>query len=199
MNPQTKAVIKAATIGLAISLVVTAVGIVSEGRLKPIDPYLILNPGIIGHWVGRVGPIPAIFVIVAIGLRFREAGLWMSVLNFVGAVVGISLVISAGVVIAAAVYPVAEFPLAVPGPHRDDFVQKGLTSCFRSQRGRAENQGVPDGTISSFCKCYIDSLAETSTKEDIEYQVKHGTFSPHAVTKMTAAYNECNQNRKPTP
>jgi hypothetical protein len=194
MNLQTKAVIKAALIGLAISLVVTATAVVSKGRLEPIDPYQILNPGILGHWIGQVGLIPVLAVIVAIGLRFRETGLWKSISNFVGAVVGISVVISAGVVIAAAVYPVAEFPFAALGPDRDDFVHKGMTGCFRSQRGRAENQGVPDGTITSFCKCYIDSMAETTRKEDIEYQAKHGTFSPHAVAKMTAAYNECAPN-----
>ena len=94
-NSQTKSVVMAALAGLGLSILVAALNAMSGG-LKPIDPHQIFNPAIMAHWVARIGFLPLIFVIVAIALSFRKTPIWVSVLNFSGAVIGISLVTSCG-------------------------------------------------------------------------------------------------------
>jgi hypothetical protein len=190
MNAQTRSVLKATLIGLAISVVVTTIGVLSEGRLDPIDPYQIFNAGVVGHWVGRVGFFPLIFAIGAIALSIRKTPIWISLLNLIGAVVSISLVVAIGVVVAAAAYPVSERPFA-SGAERDNFIKSGMASCIRTQRGRPDNKGVSDDAINAFCSCYVNADADATTREDVQYQAKYGTMSADAKNKLTAAYNKC--------
>jgi hypothetical protein len=192
MNAQTRSVLKATLIGFALSIVVTAVSVLQEGRLDPIDPYQIFNGGVIGHWVGRVGFLPLIFAIGAIAFSIRKTPIWVSILNLVGAVVGISLVVAIGVVAVAAAYPVSERPFA-SGAERDNFIKSGMSSCVRTQRGRPENRNVSDDAINAFCSCYTNAAADSTTHEDIQYQTKYGAMSDDAKAKLTAAYNKCLQ------
>jgi hypothetical protein len=149
MHPQTRNVLKAALIGLAISIVWAAVGVLQEGQLRPIDPFEILNAGVIGHWVGRVGFLPLFFAVAAIGFSIRKTPIWISILNLVGAVVGISLVVAIGVVAVAAAYPVPELPFA-GGADRDAFMKSAMASCIRTQR--AQNQSLSDSAINALGK-----------------------------------------------
>ena len=159
MNPQTRSVLKAMLIGFAVSIVVTGISVIPKGRLDPIDPYQIFNPGVIAQWVGRVGVLPLIFAIGAIGFSIRKTPMWVSILNLVSAVVGIAFVVAVGVVAVAAVYPVAERPFA-SGAERDDFIKNGMASCVRTQRSRPENRGVSDDAINAFCLCYTNAAAD---------------------------------------
>jgi hypothetical protein len=102
-NQQTRSVLKAGLIGLAVSVALTAVSTLSGKERTTIDPYWILNPEIIAYWVGKAGFLPLIFVVAIIAYSFRKTGLWKSALNLVGAVVGIVIVISVGVIVWAAV------------------------------------------------------------------------------------------------
>jgi hypothetical protein len=189
---QTKRVIKAALAGLVVSIVVAAVGVMSEGRVHPIDPYQILNPEIIANWIGRLGFIPLIFVIGAIASTSRRVPVWVSAVNLLGAVVGISIIVGLGIVVMAAIHPIKELPFAAAGADRDSFIKDGTQSCIRRQRGLPANQGVSEKTFSDFCGCYVGSLADSFSKDDVKYQVEHsGQFSPTAIAKMTASYEQC--------
>jgi GYF domain 2 len=191
-SSQTKRVIKAALAGLGVSIAFTGASVISEGRLDPIDPYQIFNPGIIGYWVGRVGFIPLIFVIVAIASSFRRAPLWTSALNLLGAVVGISIIVALGVATVAAIQPVKEFPFAAAGPDRESFIKTGVQSCIRKQRGLPENQGVSEKAIADFCGCYVELTANKLSNDEVKYQAEHpGQFSPSAIAKMTASHEQC--------
>jgi hypothetical protein len=189
---QTKRVIKAALAGLVVSIAIAAVGVMSEGRVHPIDPYQILNPEIIANWIGRLGFIPLIFVIVAIASSFRRAPLWASAVNLLGAVVGISIIVGLGIVVVTAIHPINDFPFAAAGADRDSFIKDGIQSCIRRQRGLPENQGVSEKTFSDFCGCYVGLTADSVSKDEVKYQVEHpGQFSPTAIAKMTASYEKC--------
>jgi hypothetical protein len=160
--------------------------------LTPIDPYQILNGEVIGHWVGRLGFLPLIFVVGAIAFSFRRTAIWISILNLFGAVMGISLAIAIGVVAIAAAYPAAEFPFAA-GAERDAFIKDGMVSCIRRQRGLPENRGATDQALNTFCSCYTNSAADVTTREDIQYQAKYRTMSAVAQANLTASYNKCLQ------
>jgi hypothetical protein len=179
-------------IGLGVSIVVAAISVLQAGRMDPIDPYQIFNAGVIGRWVGRVGFLPLIFAIGAIVFSIRKTAIWVSILNLVGAVVGISLVVAIGVVALAATYPITERPFA-SGADRDTFITNGMASCVRRQRGLLENRDVSDAAIHVFCSCYTNAAADATTREDVQYEAKYGTMSDDTKAKLTAAYNKCVQ------
>jgi hypothetical protein len=195
INPQTRSVLKATLIGLAVSIVVTAITVLPEGRLDPIEPYQIFNAGVIAHWVGRVGFIPLIFAVGAIAFSIRKTPIWISVSNLAGAVVGIALGVAIGVVAVAAAYPVAEFPFAT-GADRDAFMKKAMPSCIRKQRSLPENHNVSDDAINAFCSCYTDGVAGSITREDMQYQAKYDTMSADLEDKLTAAHIRCVQTTR---
>jgi hypothetical protein len=105
--------------------------------------------------------------------------------------VSLSVVIALGVAVAAAVYPVREFPFAAPGPDRDEFLSSALGGCARQQRALSQNRDVLDDTINKFCSCYANGMADTTRREDIEYRAKYGKFSDGVAEKMTGIYSEC--------
>ena len=194
MNSQTKSALKAALIGLAISIGLAAVHAVNEGRISPIDPYAIFNPEVIANWVGKVGGIPLLFVLGTIAFSFRKTAIWISMLNLVGAVVALTLAITIGVVVLAAAYPVKQFPFASAGADRDAFVRDGIAHCINRQRGLPQNQGASDDLIRNFCSCYTNAAADATTREDIEYQSRYGTMSDSEKEKLTTAYKKCAPN-----
>ena len=194
MHSQTKSVLKAALIGLAVSIALAAVNAVNAGRINPIDPYEIFNPEVIAHWVGKVGGIPLLFVVAAIVMSFRKTAIWVSALNLVGAVVGISVVISVAVIALAAAYPIKRFPFASAGADRDAFVSDGIAHCIKRQRGLPQNQGASDDLIRDFCSCYTNAAADVTTREDIEYQARYGTMSDNEKENLTTAYKKCAPN-----
>jgi hypothetical protein len=93
MNAQTKTVIKAMLIGFAASFTVAAINLLAGGQLKPMDPYWMLNPSIIGYWTSPIATIPLFFAVGAIVVKVREASLWASALNFVGVIVAIPVLV----------------------------------------------------------------------------------------------------------
>lgn len=193
MNSQTRSVLKAALIGLAVSIALAAASAVQEGRVNPIDPYQIFNPEVIARWVGRLGGIPLFFVVGAIVMSFRKTPIWVSALNLVGAIAGISLAIIVGVVALAATYPVKEFPFANAGADRDDAVKEVMTACIRRQHGLPQNAGLSDNAINAFCSCYANAAADVITRDDIQYQVKYSTMSADEKEKLTASYEKCSK------
>ena len=194
MNLQIKRTIKATLIGLAISFAVAGIGCLSEGRINPLDPYWALNPEIIAHWVGRLGFIPLIVAIVVMITGFRKAGALVSVLGFLGTLVALCAVISATVILVAAAYPVAELPFAASGSERESFLRQVTDTCASKQKARPENRALSDASIRKFCQCFAQSVADKTKRADLEYQARHDTPSPAAVSLMTQAYSTCAQN-----
>ncbi len=198
MNFQTKRVIRAALLGLILSIIIAAVGIMAEGglRLRELDEYQIINPEVIAHWIGRLGFIPLICILVVVARSFREAGAVVSILNTIGGIAVVSLVIGIGVpafgYVRSVTRPANELSWQ-SGPARTDFVGKAMESCGRKQRSLPENRNVSDAMIKDFCGCYANSLADVTTNEGVKYWNEHGNPSPSTVSKMTASYERCSR------
>jgi hypothetical protein len=195
MNFQTKRVMWAALLGFITSIIIAAAGIMASG-LKPweLDEYQITNPEVIAHWIGRLGFIPIVCVLVAVATSFRKAGAGISVLNAIAGIVGVSLVIGIGVVASAHVRSMTRSDTELSwksGQARTYFVERAMDSCFFKQRSLPDNRGASDALLKDFCGCYANSMADAMTNEDMKYWDEHGNPSPSAISKMTASFEKC--------
>ena len=193
MGSQIKRTLIATLIGLAAAIVLAAISSLEAGRLAPIDPLQPLNPGIIGYWVGRLGFIPLIAAIGAMIVGFRKSGAGVTILTFIGALVGIVVVICGLVAVVAAAYPRAEFPLAAPGAARDEYVRAAMGSCLRTQRAAEVNRALSDADIQKYCRCFVEAVAAKTKREDIAYHEKNRALSPAMISLMTEAASTCAQ------
>jgi hypothetical protein len=198
MNFQTKRVIRAALLGLIASLLITAMGIMNQGGLKPweLDEFQITNPEVIAYWIGGLGFIPFMCVLVVIARSFRKAGAAVSILNAIGGIVVVSLFIGIGVVASAHVRSVTRSDTELSwksGQARTYFVGKAMESCFSKQRSLPDNRGLSDAVLKDFCGCYANSIADVTTNEDMKYWNEHGNPSPSSISKMQASYERCQQ------
>jgi hypothetical protein len=132
--------------------------------------------------------------IAAIGVMligFRKSGVGVSVASFLGALVGVVVVICTLVAVVASAYPVGELPFASPGPERDAFIRNTTDSCFRKQRPAPANSALSDAQLQKFCRCAAGAIAAQTRREDVEYQQKNKTFSPALVDWMSQAGSAC--------
>jgi hypothetical protein len=193
VGAQIKRTLIATLIGLAIAIAIAAINTLSAGHLDLIDPFQPLNPGIMGYWVGRLGLIPLIAAIGAMIIGFKKYGVSVSIFSFMGTLVGLVVVICGLVAVVAAAYPVAPFPFAAPGPARDEFVRGTAGSCFKTQRAVPANRPLADADLQKYCQCAAEALASQTSREDIDYRQKNGTFAPATVSRMTQAAGACRQ------
>ena len=153
---QTRAVAFAALVGLALAVLSQASRVVSNGGITPLDTFNIFNVEIISFWLGALGAIPLICIVIAIGVTAQKAGLLSSILNSLGAIVSVLLVVSVAEIGLAAAYPKKEFPLATGEPNRDSAVKGAMNSCIKRQHELPQNRRASDELISNYCKCYAN-------------------------------------------
>src|SRR5215470_17966362 len=132
MSSQINAVIIAALAGL--TLTVLSQSLIPIGYLPPLDIFNPFNLRILGYWGGVLGVLPLICVAIAIGATARKAGLRNSILTGLGAVVGVSLVISCAVVAVAIIQSNRELPLRKAGADRDSFLKDASSFCARMEQ-----------------------------------------------------------------
>jgi hypothetical protein len=190
MNAQTKRVIKAAAVGLILSIIITAV------NLKPweLDEFQILNPEVIAHLIGGVGFLPALFVLIAVATSFRKFGARVSALNALGGILVLSLVIAIGVVTAAYVKSAIRSDAELfygSGATRNYYVAKIFESCFHSQRSRPENRAASDALLKTYCECFANTVADTTTHAEGKYFTEHGAPSPEEKARMQSYAEKC--------
>ena len=159
MSPQTKAVTIAALVGLALGLLTQASEVLTAGYVTPLDHFNPFNPAILGYWVGLLGCTPLILVVVTIAGTARKAGWRNSILNGIGATVGVSVIICVAIIALAAARPKKELPFADASSDRASFVKNASASCVTRQHNVPENRNVPAATFNAFCACYGNSLA----------------------------------------
>jgi len=194
MGVQVKRTLIVTLVGLAVTIAIAAINALTAGRLDPIDPMRPMNPEILGYWFGNLGWIPLIAAIVVMIIGFRKSGVGISIATFLGAVVGLLVVICTLVGVVASAYPVGELPLATPGPERDAFMRSATESCFRKQRPAPANNALSDADVQKFCRCVAEAIARQTTREDIDYQEKNKTFSPVVASRITQAARTCAQD-----
>src|SRR5262249_39484526 len=190
MNAQTKRVIKAAAVGLILSIIITAV------NLKPweLDEFQILNPEVIAHLIGGVGFLPALFVLIAVATSFRKFGARVSALNALGGILVLSLVIAIGVVTAAYVKSAIRSDTELfygSGATRNYHVAKMFESCFHTQRLRPENGVASDALLKSYCECFASTVVDTTTYAEGKYLTEHGTPSPEEKARIQSYGEKC--------
>jgi GYF domain 2 len=190
---QTKLIIVVALAGLALAVLSEISRVVSAGEIRPLDTFDVFNPSVLGYWVGGLGWIPAIFIVIATAATARKAGLLISIFKGLGAIVGVSLVIIVVVITVTAAYPKKDFPLSDAGADRDAFVNNVLPSCIRGQQARPENKNLSTASINNFCTCYANSLADVTTRIEMEYFVQHQSPSSSMLEKINALYPKCAQ------
>jgi hypothetical protein len=179
----------AAVSGLALAIVSNASTVISKGGITPLDSINIFNGGVIGYWVGDLGVVPWIFIIIAAGLTARKAGLLSSIINALGAIVVVSLVIAVSI-IALAASQQKELPVS-EGPERSAFITNLLDSCVKRQQALPENKNLSTATLRQFCACTGNSLADVMTRTEFEYFMQNHMPSTSASEKMRAASESC--------
>jgi hypothetical protein len=190
-NPQTRSVIIAALVGLAISTIGAAIELIQKGRLEPIDPYYIFNPEILAYWIGRLGALSLLFIVVTVAATARKAGLRRSIFNGLGTIVCVSLVIAVTVLAVAAVKPKKEFPYQDAGSDRDTFVKSIIPKCITNTQAHPEYKNASAATLNEFCTCYANSLADVVTMDEVYKAYQNNEPPPSMVEKIKASYQKC--------
>ena len=189
MNSQINAVIIAALAGLTVAVLSQSSSVIPIGHIPPLDIFNPFNLRILGYWVGVLGVLPLICVAIAIGATARKAGLRNSILTGLGAVVGVSLVISCAAVAVAITQSKKELPLRVAGADRDSFVIDASSFCARTiNRNKASA-----AAIDAVCSCYGNALADVTTRTELAYIGQHHTFPPSTTEKTNAVSQKCAQ------
>jgi hypothetical protein len=173
-----------------------ASSVISAGYITPLDTFNPFNLEIISYWVGVLGFVPLLFIVIAIATTARKAGLRNSIFNGLGAIVGVFFVIAIAVIAAAAAHPKQELPFAEVGPERAAFVKGTSASCVRSQQAKPENQSLSAASLDAYCTCYANSLADVTTRAEIYYTDQHHTPAPSMVEKINATFQKCVQESR---
>ena len=191
MNSQINAVIIAALAGLTVAVLSQSLSLIPIGYIPPPDIFNPFNLRILDYWVGVLGVLPLICIAIAIGATARKAGLRNSILTGLGAVVGVSLVISCAVVAVTVIQSKRELPLRNAGADRDSFVRDASSFCARMEQSINRNKAAAD--IDAVCSCYGNSLADVTTRTELAYIRQYHTFPPSTIEKTNAVSQKCAQ------
>ena len=192
MNSQINAVIIAALAGLTVAVLSQSSSVIPIGHIPPLDIFNPFNLRILGYWVGVLGVLPLICIAIAIGATARKAGLRSSILTGLGAVVGVSLVISCAAVAVAITQSKKELPLRDAGADRDSFVIDASAFCAKMERTIKRNNASA-AAIDAVCSCYGNALADVTTRTELAYIGQHHTFPPSTTEKTNAVSQKCAQ------
>src|SRR5215475_13390464 len=193
MNSQINAVIIAALAGLTVTVLSQSSSLLPIGYIPPLDISNPFNLRILGYWVGVLAVLPLICIAIAIGATARKAGLRNSIITGLGAVVGVSLVISCAVVAVTIIQSKRELPLRNAGADRDSFVKDASSFCARMEQTINRNKASPAGAIDEVCSCYGNSLADVTTRTELAYIGQHHTFPSSMTEKTNAVSQKCAQ------
>jgi hypothetical protein len=196
MKSQIRLVIVASVAGLAMTLLSNWSDLIRAGYGASLHPSNPFNGNVLGYWTGMLSSAPLIFVVVAVVVTARKAGLRNSILNGLGAIVGVTCVSLATtyaiIAVAAAALPKKELPFADAGPARDSFIKGALDSCVQKQKALPQNKDVPAATIDGYCSCLGNSLADVATKAEVAVMAQRQT-TPDLAEKLKTASQKCMQ------
>jgi hypothetical protein len=102
MNSQTRTVMIAASAGLGLAVLIQASNLMSTGHVTPLPTFNPFDEEALYYWIGALGFVPLIFIVIATAATARKAGLRRSAFSGFAAIVGVLLLII-GAVIAVAV------------------------------------------------------------------------------------------------
>ncbi len=192
MNSQINAVIIAALAGVILAVLIQASGVIPAGHIPPLDTLVPLNLRIVSYWVGVLGFFPLIFILIAIGVTARSAGLRSSIFTGLGAVAGVSLIVVCAVVVVGIVHAKRDFPFREAGAGRASFVKDASALCLKNQHViRGKNQAALAASNEAVCSCYGNSLADVTTTVELAYMNQYHTFAPSMTAKTSIVSQKC--------
>jgi hypothetical protein len=192
MNSQIRAVTIAFVAGLALALLAQWSEVIRMGYSASLGPSKF-NPNLISYWTGMLSGVPLIFVVIAIFATARKAGLRNSIINGLGAAVGVfgvSFVIICAVIAFAGAYPQKELPFADASEARSAFVRGASDSCAQKQKALPQNKDVPAAAIDAYCSCFGKSLADVVTRTEVASMGQRQVI-PSLVEKSKTASEKC--------
>jgi len=192
MNSQINAVIIAALAGLTVAVLSQSSSLIPIGYIPPLDIFNPFNLRILGYWIGVLGMLPLICIVIAISVTARKAGLRNSILTGLGAVAGVLLVTGSAVIAVTITQSKKELPLRNAGANRDSFVIDASSFCTKMEQTIKRNKASA-ATIDAVCSCYGNSLADVTTKTELAYIGLHHTFPPSMTEKTNAVSQKCAQ------
>ncbi|SRR5579871_1046482 len=193
MNLQINAVIIAALAGLTLAVLGQASGVMS-GNIPPLDTLVPFDLRVLGYWVVVLGLFPLIFILIAIGVTARRAGLRSSIFTGVGAVAGVLLVVVCAVVALGIVHAKRDYPFREAGAGRASFVKDASAFCLKNQHViRGKNQSALTTSNEAVCSCYGSSLADMTTTAELAYMNQYHTFAPSMTAKTSIVSQRCMQ------
>jgi hypothetical protein len=193
MHSQTKAVAIAGAVGLVFGFLSEVPSVASRGFVEPLDTLNPFNGGVLGHWTGALGIFPFIAILITAAATARKAGALHTILSGLGAILGVWLTICIVVIATAALYPQKELPLVGASPARADFLRTAISSCAAARQASPEGKDLSAATITTFCTCAANTVAEVITRDELQYFQQHQALMPSAIAKFGAARDKCLQ------
>jgi hypothetical protein len=176
---------------LTLAVLSQASGAISD-YIPPIDTLVPFNPRVLIYWVVVLGFFPLIFILIAIAVTARKAGLRNSIVTGVGAIVGVSLVIVCAVMALGIVHAKRDYPFRDAGADRDSFVKQASSFCVKNQHTiRGKNQTAQAASLEAVCSCYGNALADVTTRAELAYMDQHHTFAPSMTQKTGIVSQKC--------
>ena len=161
------------------------------------DEYDILNPSFLGSWVGQFGFFPFLFVFITVVVTWKKHGIFMSLLNLTGAVLGIAVLVCAAGISAAYILTVnksgTSLPLATASKDREVFVSGATQACIKKFETEWKARQLPDKLLSEYCGCGASNIADLTTRDEMIYYGKNGTLAPSLMEKLEPLNARCGE------
>jgi GYF domain 2 len=96
----------------------------------------------------------------------------------------------------SATSPKPDLASLISGPAREAFAKAATESCLKKQESDPDNKALrfSHDTLASYCSCFVDALANSTTFGDLESQPKDGTISSEMQAKINKASPPCFEN-----
>jgi hypothetical protein len=84
----------------------------------------------------------------------------------------------------------------INGATREAFTKAAMESCLKKQESapEAKTLRLTHETLASYCSCFVDSLANSTTFGDLDKQPTNGTISAEMQVKIDRASSPCSDN-----
>jgi hypothetical protein len=84
----------------------------------------------------------------------------------------------------------------INGATREAFTKAAMDSCLEKQENAPENKSLrlTHETLASYCSCFVDSLAGSTTYGDLDKQPTNGAISTELQVKIDRASSPCYDN-----
>lgn len=163
MNHQTKCTLLGASIPFALLLLTGGPNLLTDGPIDTLDPF---NDEVIRHWLVYLGAIPLVVALIVVARTAKNAGRRSTILNAIGAVVGIPLVVTTLVIGAGfALATNDNMPYAADSVGRRLFVKVAAAACVKN--GAGASVGVPAAQGVAYCSCTANAIADVVTREEV--------------------------------